>query len=574
MNNTLALKKITGLVNNEQNHVSEYINILTASTILKEKLCKIAVIGTRSKGKSDLINILSCTGIASNPDISIPIYISNSIRTAESIEKTNFCTNANVNAIAQPGVFYWNNSTSHKSTQKQSLDELLSFLANTKNTTGALMEFADSNHTIAQRSGIILPPDLLLEGNTEYRKKQILNAADVADIILLVATPSELNSTCFDFLYSAPGVLDGKTVIMFVIHNEISNFFHYPLAAKSNEATALESNQQQSAKGAYCTIKATYTSEDMAQMLKEGITKEAKNLVQNIEKLIKTNFSKTKLTNAYFIQTAEKPSSSDIVEDQKIIADVKSWQYKRIYQEISQEVSNAGEGKTPSVAWEYFFRKSEDVCFDTISPFYQELRSNLVNNYSRLKVIENLLTIQTDDFSVLLRDYTPIVDEKTLTQLFMDMRAKTLGLISHSKDKLQKLQAAIVENIRASAYTKISGRIKQQYKMQLPTPEAIVNAALAKAPDQDNSKQFIENIKFAVSADTIKLLWQENSPLALEKKKIQNESEKAAQELKDGIVDVLNAWIEIADLVDCKNEIEFIIKKREEILSFSPGKLF
>ena len=76
MNNTLALKKITELVNNEQNHVNEYTNILTASTILKEKLCKIAIIGTRSKGKSDLINILARTVIATDPDISIPIYIS------------------------------------------------------------------------------------------------------------------------------------------------------------------------------------------------------------------------------------------------------------------------------------------------------------------------------------------------------------------------------------------------------------------------------------------------------------------------------------------------------------------
>ena len=44
--------------------------------------------------------------------------------------------------------------------------------------------------------------------------------------------------------------------------------------------------------------------------------------------------------------------------------------------------------------------------------------------------------------------------------------------------------------------------------------------------------------------------------------------------LKKNIVDVLDAWIKIADLVDCKNEIEFVIKKREEILSFSPEKIF
>ena len=33
MNNTLALKKITGLVNNEQNHVSENMNILFSPSV-------------------------------------------------------------------------------------------------------------------------------------------------------------------------------------------------------------------------------------------------------------------------------------------------------------------------------------------------------------------------------------------------------------------------------------------------------------------------------------------------------------------------------------------------------------
>ena len=150
----------------------------------------------------------------------------------------------------------------------QSLDELLSSLNNTSNTAGALMEFADSNHTIAQQASIILPPDLLADGNESYRKKQILNAADVANIILLVATPSELNSNCFDFLYSASGVLDGKIVIMFVIHNEISNFFHYPLVQKNEEAANLESEKQQSVEGAYSFIAKSATS-GMAQNIKK-----------------------------------------------------------------------------------------------------------------------------------------------------------------------------------------------------------------------------------------------------------------------------------------------------------------
>ena len=156
----------------------------------------------------------------------------------------------------------------------------------------------------------------------------------------------------------------------------------------------------------------------------------------------------------------------------------------------------------------------------------------------------------------------------------MDMVDKKWYQLPKSKDKLLEIKSNIVENIRESAYTKISGRIKQQYNMQLPTPETIVDEALAKAPNLDNSKQFIETIKIAISATRIMQFWQENSPLALEKKKIQNDFEKESQMLKKNIVDVLDAWIEIADLVDCKNEIEFVIKKREEILSFSPEKIF
>lgn len=573
MNNTLAIEKINSLVDNEESHLAEYKNVLLASSILPKEICKIAIIGPRSKGKCILINLLAKENIASNPSISLPIFISRRLGGETSSPNTIFCNNNNVKVLAKNNAFYWTRTHSFDLPAKQSLDK---YLEAAKGASGIFVEYTNSNHEIAQKACLLLPPDISSSESDETRKKHVLNAADIADIILLVATPTEINSNLYDFIYTHPGILDNKLVIAFIIHDRISNFYHYPLNKECKEADNLEKTNWDSAKGAYDTIQKPYTSGEMTQMLNAGMTKDTQNLLQNIEMLIKKNFDKTQLHCAFFLPTGETPLGQKdvIVEDQKLISDINNWQLAKIYTEIAQAVSKIHEGNHPGIAWEYLFRKSEDICFDTIAPICQRLEIEMVADYARLNILNQLLAMQKEELSLLLRDYVAQPDEEKLKKLFNEYRAKNLGFLPQSKESLNKTRIAIRDYLKSLPYEQICGRIKQQYDLSLPSIEMIVEGALSVAPKQEDVTKFIRYIKETIAKEQIIVFWQKESPLELERNSIINEHTQKTTQQRQKILSALDAWINISELVDCKNEIAFIVKKRDDVSRFSPETLF
>ena len=571
MNNKLALEKLSSLVDNEESRLIEYKNVLRAAEILPEGLCKIAVLGTRSQGKSLLINLLSKDNIASCPTISVPIYIGPKQTTDLHSPHSAFCINNNVEIIAKHSPFYWTETGSHVLPGKQPLDQ---YLKNASGASGIFAEFANTGHEVAQKASLILAPDLLAIRDAEC-EKQNLNAADIADIVLIVATPSEINSNLYDFLFSHTGILDNKIVLVFIIHDEISNFYHYPLQEKCAEAIDLEKKNEDSAKGAYETISKSYTTPDMAAMLKTGITKDTQTLIQRIEELIKKNYKKANLQHAYFLPTGEiPPQQKPVVEDQKIITDVKNWQLQRIYSEVAQTVTSVGTGKLPAIAWEYLFRKCEDICFDTLTPICQKLEIECVSDYAKLNVLNSLIAVQSKEVNVLLRDYSCNLEEEELKKRFCNLREKALGILPQTKDHQKKCKQAILEFVKSLPYSRLFGRVKQQYGFELPSIEQITEEALNSSMGKDDASHFVKCIVEKTSLDQIIANWKKLSPLEIEKNTILREHNQMTAGLKKDILDALEAWISIADLVHCKDKIAFIVQKREEIRSFSPEKVF
>lgn len=573
MNNSLAIDKIYNLVDNEESRLAEYKNVFQASCVLPKEICKIAIIGPRSKGKSILINLLAKESIASAPSISMPIFISQRFNIDTTSPNTIFCINNDVKVLAKNNAFFWTRTHCCNLPAKQTLDKYLEIA---KGAAGIFLEYSNPKHEIAQKACLLLPPDISLSENDETRKKQTLNIADIADIILFVATPAEINSNLFDFIYKHQGILDNKIVITIVIHDRISNFYHYPLKKECKEADRLEKTNWDSAKGAYDIFQQPYTSGEMKQMLKAGMTKDIQNLLQNIEILIKSNFDKTQLYCALFLPTSETPPGQKdiIVEDQKLISDINKWQFNRIYDEIVHATLKISEGKHPGIAWEYLFRKCEDICFDTLAPICQRLEIELVLDYARLNVLNHLLSIQKEEITFLLRDYSTQFDEEKLNKLFIDYRTKNFGILPKSKESLNKTRTAIQDYLKTLPYEKICGRIKQQYNYALPSIEIIVEGALSSAPKQEDVTKFIRYIKEAIAKEQIIVCLQRESPLEQERNSIINEHTQKTTQQMQKILTALDAWINISELVDCKNEITFILKKRDEIARFIPENLF
>ena len=505
------------------------------------------------------------------PAISIPVYVGMKQGTDLCPPLSALCVNNCVEIVARHNPFYWTETGSYDLPPKQSLDKYLSLA---DKASGIFVEFANTSHELAQKTSLVLPPDLLSAENKEW-EKQNLHAADIADIIMLVATSSEINSDLYDFLFEHRGILDNKIIITLVVHDETSNFFHYPLNAKCADAANLEKANEDSAKGVYDTIQKPYTSSEMIEMLKAGMTKDTQNLLQGLEALIKKNFKKAKLHNAYFLPTGETPSRQKvIVEDQKIITDVKNWQLQRIYSEIAQLATSVGKGKLPAIAWEYLFRKCEDICFDTLAPICQQLEIDCVSDFARLKILNSLLSIQDKEIVVLLRDYSGQVEVERLKELFCNFRDKALGIIPRSKDHQNKCKEALLEFVRGMAYRRMHGRIKQQYGVEMPSVEQITEEALTVSADKEDAPRFAQHIMEKTSREQIIANWKKMSPLEIEKGTIIKEHNQRTGELRKDILGALEAWITIAELVDCKDKIAFIVQKREEILSFAPEKIF
>ena len=576
MNNKLAVNKILNLKDSDLSPLEEYKNLLKASTVLPKEICKIAIVGRQSKGKSDLINLLSKENIPSKTTIHIPIYISSGQNIKESTEGKGFCWNNNVKSIVQNGSFYWTNSRSQEMSKNQTLDQIMQ---SPNKAAGIFIEYSNPNHEIAKRAALLIPPDIPANENFSGRQKQILNAIDVADIILLVMSPAEINSGIYDFLYKSE-VINKKPVIIFIVHNEISNFFHYPLSEQCDDAKNAEKRNMESAKCIYDAIQAPYTSDIMSQNLKEGIEKDTQNLLQEIEILVKENFSKTKLKNVYFLPTEEIQSSHKITEDQKIINNVKKWQFEKIYSGIVQVSSEVANGETPVIAWEYFFRKCEDICFDTLSPKVQNLKRALTEDYSNLKIIDNLLKVQKDEIKILLRDYSGTIYDTQVTQMeklfcdYQDKKVRILGISLHSNNTLSEIKTGILDIFNRTAYPHVLERIRQQYNFVMPTGEQIIDKALAVANKREDASCFSQYIRENISPIQIVKNWEESSPLASEKRNILSKHHSETSTLKQKIKNVIDEWISISEFVDYRNEISFMVQKREELDSFSPEKLF
>ena len=108
----------------------------------------------------------------------------------------------------------------------------------------------------------------------------------------------------------------------------------------------------------------------------------------------------------------------------------------------------------------------------------------------------------------------------------------------------------------------------------MPTGEQIIDKALAVANKREDASRFSQYIRENISPIQIVKNWEESSPLASEKRNILSKHHSETSTLKQKIKNVLDEWISISEFVDYRNEISFMVQKREELDSFSPEKLF
>lgn len=572
MDNLGALKRIEDLVNSyDPNTKHEFESLLSASTILQKDGVKIAIIGSKQKGKSKLVNLLAKKKICKNPSISIPICISFPCNPERNSLVSPLCKSNNISTLRRNGSFYWT-KTQSVSKMFDTLDETLQHVDN-----DALGVFFEVSNLAEKRISLILPEDLSMEKNSNEVIKSNLNAADIADIIIIVGTPSEINSKMFDFLYSTTNVIGNKTVIAVVIHKDKTVFCHYPLSTPCNEANEIEKTFTDSIKNSYELINKKSTSVDMIEMLKKGITKDSQNYWVKNEALIVQNYKKAKNIKAFFISTEESAPQKMIKEDNAILDDIIKWQDERIYSEIIMVIVNEVSKKScPFVVWDYYFRKIEDFCFDLTMVKSEDFESSLAGHYARTKTINHILSIQKKDLLVLLRDYDGHISENELKRLYSEYLEKTSPIrkiVPGNKKAIDDIQNNISIFMEESTYANVCQRIKQQYSLELKPGKEIIRECINSNQDFD-SNTLVKRLEDSISKDTIVKIFEEKAPLVMELKRVQDTINLELSKKRKELLDLFESWIHIAELVDSQNTLCALISKRDYIATFSPEKLF
>ena len=569
MNNLSAINKIKALRRTEVTDPSDFQYLFDAATLIEASKAKVAIIGTKSKGKTLFINLLcGKTVVDETLDITIPTCIGEKCFLS-STNSTDFCKNNNVVPLWQEKTFCWNNTCSYIISDKLDLKAIYS---NHSKVDGIFCLYDDSKQGFASNADILLPPDVPTKALTKDIEKNIINMVDIADVVVLICTPDELNSTIFDFILNS-STAQNKSIIVLSIHQNISNYYHYILTPKDNNAEKIEADNRTSSESLYNIIYATTTSPATVQTLKDSLINDTQTLIKKLESIICKNFNKTKLEKVFYLPTSERDVTSKIIEDQKVIQDVINWQKQRIYNELTQFMSKVS-GKKPFVAWSYFLRKFEDIYFDRIAPRWLEVYSQTLALHSRCLVIDSQLKEGKRELQTLLRDYymSPF-DEEKLNNLFFRY-CKSKGFFSslvQGKSLSDNLFKQMLGVIQQSNYVSIITRLKQQYNTLFPTCEQILTQALTTSNFQvENYILFMKTIQETMLANNLINFWMKCNPLTQEKNEIINQKLPQINALKQVLIDELAKNIEIATELERTNEISFSIAKQREICDYSP----
>ncbi|MDD3645102.1 MAG: hypothetical protein PHR19_06195 [Bacteroidales bacterium] len=569
MNNLGAISKIKALKQTEVTDPSDFQFLFDAATLIEASRAKIAIIGTKSKGKSLLINLLCGKRVADEElDITIPTCFGEKCFLS-STKSTDFCKNNNVIPLKQEKNFCWNNTCSYTISEKLDLKAIYS---SHSEADGIFCLYDDSKQGFASNADILLPPDVPTKTLSKDIEKNIINMVDIADVVILVGTPDELNSTIFDFILNN-NTARNKSIMVLSVHQDISNYYHYILTPKDNNAEKIEADNRTSSESLYNIIYAPTTSPATVQSLKDSLINDTQTLIQNLESIVCKNYNKIRLEKVFYLPTSEKNVTSKIIEDQKVIQDVINWQRQRIYNELTLFMSKVS-GKTPFVAWSYFLRKFEDIYFDRISPKWLEVYSQTIALHSRCLVIDSQLKEGKKELQTLLRDYYKTsLDEEKLKHLFLQY-CKSKGFLNslvQGKSASENLYKQMLLTIQQSNYMSIIARLKQQHNALFPTCEQILTQALTASNFKaENCIQFIKSIKEAMLANNLIILWEKYNPLTQEKNDIINQKRPKINALKQILVDELAKNIEIATELERDNEISFTIAKHREISVYSP----
>ena len=566
MNNTEAIANI------KKNKTGNLL--LDAAELLPANNRKIAIIGKQSVGKSAFINLIAGENVTDGGSIKLPTVLGTATCCDLSSTPTEILNDNCVQKLMREANFLWGIKGAEKK-DCQSI-EALSESATVDHFGAFRKTVGNAPDAIVKSAHILLAPDCPATENSSSANtvREIKNVVDVSDILLLVGHPQDFMNTTFQFILSDTRYKDHKTIILVVIHDQKSNFFHFPFG-DDKEADQIEKTRSDSASQTYDLLNRHTSSEVLKQNLRESIVEDSRTLIEEIENLARSKFNKFTVNSVFFFPTDEKESSNSIKEHVDLVNRVHDVQKERIRKTIldMSKSSSVATSNTPYIAWQYFFRKAEDICLDLLVSKILAYKRECVISHAKLQFIEKNIAIQEKELANILRDYTPAcpkVARQSLKKYYEDYckadgqfwgRDKAVG---ETKKQLHNFLAERAE------YFPLAKRIKNQLAIELPNCAWILEKALQTANgDFEKFVQCLENT-FSVQSSIVNNV----GPLVTEKSSLINTTQVELDKKKADIINDFNYIIDIATLLERADHVKMLSDKKVELENFNAKGVF
>ena len=568
MNNTEAISNI------KKNKIGNIL--LEAAELLPASNRKIAIIGKQSFGKSAFINLISGEKVTDGGTIKYPTVVG-STTNCDLSSVSELLNDNNVQKLMKDSSFLWGIKGSEKK-DSQNI-ETLAESASTDHFGFVRKTAGDAQDAIVKTAHILIAPDCpeIPENPSALNTvREIKNIVDVSDIVLLVGHPQDFMNTTFQFILSDPRHKDHKTIILVIIHDQKTNFFHFPFG-DDKEADQIEKTKSDSASQTYDLLNRPTSSDALKQNLRESIVEDSRTLIEDIENLAKSRFKKFQVNSVFFFPTDEKESCHPIKEHAELVNRVHSVQKERIRKTVldMSKSSSTVVSYTPYIAWQYFFRKAEDVCLDLLTSKILAYKRECVNTYAKLQFFEKNIAIQEKELSNILRDYTPTcpkVARQMLKKYFDDYCNAEKKFWSWGKDKAVEDTKKQLHNFLAerAEYFSIAKRIKNQLAIELPNCAKILDKALQTA--NGDFDKFVKSLESSFTIQTS--IVKDQGPLVDEKNTLINKTQVELEKQKSGIINDFNYIIDIAKLLERADHVKMLSDKKTELENFSAKGIF
>ncbi len=562
MNNKMAIQQIRDQKASRFIRIEDFLYTLEASKILKETEKKIAIVGRGSQGKTFLIQILS--GEKIDDPIKIPVILGNEAPLSIG-EAPATCKNNNVVSLKSDDSFWWDKKGRYVTAQNTSLREIQEEFPS---ACGLFKRLPHVNQGLQQIACLLVAPDIT--DNPSYElKRSVFHTADVSDILVFVGLPSDFTDGTFDFILDKSHIMADKKIIAVIIHREKSCFFHYPFkGCKGSED--VEKKSKDGLRDAYNMLRRSSTSDQMKISLKDAIVKDTENLIKKIEEETAPKMPRINVHATYFIPTEECESKLEIKEDLDLIERVNTNQHVTIYEGIIKlcKIEDSSWVQMPYIAWEYFFRKTEDICSSYLTPHYFQYIKDVSAVYFDNIVLNRLIQDLNAKIEIFLRDYDSekAFPKGLLEEHFESYRQKQTVIAKLTFNNTSK--DTLIENIKKMISVSVFSRISQQFNIDISFIENEILEKLKSNNIFSSFDVFYKTLSF--SQGDVQSYIEKFSPIFVEKERL-DEKRSASQEDKTELLRVLNEWIVIAETVFFRDSVSVLFSEKEKIKTFVPG---